>query len=211
MRTPTKETFLRDVAVHEMDVMCDSGIHRHITFSRDGSSVYRFHITTWPGYLAISGDMGTFVFARPRDMFEFFRGDGINLGYWAEKLHATERHGGHREFSIDLYRAALRDDFRGWRFDNWRQMRAAWREVTDEIWEPDNLHDAIGEALRYRCSVTGNDFQDFWDHMLEDYTYRYVWCCYAIQWAIGRYDASLAAPANDNTQTETTDGSTKAA
>lgn len=198
----TKDEFLRNVFNHELTIDLDEGLHRHLTFKNPETYNRCFHITTWPGYLAISGDMGTFVFSRLRDMFEFFRGEWINLGYWAEKLQATDRGGGHLKFSLDLYQDALRDDFRGWSFDNWQQMRAAWREVTDEIWEPDNLHDALDAVLRYRCIVTGNDFQDFWDHALEGYTYHYVWCCYAIQWATSVYDAQVLAAANDNGKTK---------
>lgn len=51
-------------------------------------------------YLCYTGDMGTYVFQRLTDMFEFFRTDreykkrnggklAVNLSYWGEKLQAT--------------------------------------------------------------------------------------------------------------------------
>lgn len=91
------EAFTRNTATHEMTVLRDDGLYRHLRFrhmaeQKDGSpkpsSSYWFDIITWPGYLVITGDMETFVFARTTDMFEFFRGDRVNPGYWAEKLQA---------------------------------------------------------------------------------------------------------------------------
>ncbi|WP_394165088.1 hypothetical protein [Neptunomonas phycophila] len=97
----TQERFLNDVANHTLKVIKDDGLHRHLSFTQDGSSVYRFDLITWPGYLCICGDMGEYVFRRLPDMFEFFRMDkndfmnkpdqklSINPHYWSEKLQAT--------------------------------------------------------------------------------------------------------------------------
>lgn len=74
----------------EMEIVQDEGVHRHIRFRRPGTSLYSFDLTTWPGYLAISGDVEVFVFSRERDMFGFFGGNRkhIDPGYWAEKVRA---------------------------------------------------------------------------------------------------------------------------
>ena len=97
-RQPTEESFLNDVSKHEMKVLLDNGIYRHLRFKQQGSSNMWFDVVTWPGFLAYTGDMGAFVFARLEDMFEFFRGRPvddkdklyINLGYWGEKLEAVD-------------------------------------------------------------------------------------------------------------------------
>lgn len=101
MPQPNEKSFLRDVKDHVMEIRQDDGLYRSIRFQKPGRWTYGFDITTWPGYLCISGDMGCFVFARLPDMFEFFRGQkphikgdktlGINLGYWAEKVQAQDR------------------------------------------------------------------------------------------------------------------------
>lgn len=194
MRHPSNEIFQRDVAGHLMTSHCDNGIHRHLAFKNPDSFACGFHITTWPGYLAISGDMGSYVFSRLPDMFEFFRGDdGINPGYWAEKLTAHDQHGGHKAFDSDLYRECLKRDFEGWHFTSEDDRAKAWEAIEDEwggISQADTLHDALNKALRWKCPISGQGFTDFWDHTLEDYTYRFIWCCLAIVWAIGIYDAS---------------------
>ncbi len=81
--------FKKDVSEHQMNVIKNEGVYRHLTFQKPGTSVYYFEIITTPGLLTINGDMGTYVFSRLHDMFEFF-GDkqGINPSYWGEKLLA---------------------------------------------------------------------------------------------------------------------------
>lgn len=73
MRDITEETFLADVAAHQIHVLRDDGVHRHIRFKRPGTYCMQFDLITWPGYLCYTGDMGTYVFNRLEDMFEFFR------------------------------------------------------------------------------------------------------------------------------------------
>jgi hypothetical protein len=89
------ERFYRDTAHHELTILHDDGLYRHIRMmpNRTRSSAYWYEIITWPGNLVFRGDGETFAFSRTEDMFEFFRSglykDGsvhINPGYWAEKL-----------------------------------------------------------------------------------------------------------------------------
>lgn len=195
---PSVDEFLRDVATHEMTVRTDDGTFRHITFGRPGSSVYRFHLTTWPGYIAISGDMGCFVFSRLPDMFEFFRDKWINPGYWAEKIQATNKHGGHRKFSFDLLKKAIAADFENWDFEDEAQKSAAWKEIADDysglLYEAEcsDLQFATSTVMDWKCPITGQEFHDFWEHDLEDYTHHFIWCCRAILWGIEQYDAATA-------------------
>jgi hypothetical protein len=91
------EEFIKDVSQHKMQILRDDGLYRHIRFKRENTSCYYFDLITWPGALCYTGDMGTFVFSRIPDMFEFFRTDGekgadlrINPGYWSEKLLAVD-------------------------------------------------------------------------------------------------------------------------
>ncbi len=60
----TLERFLGDVKGHVFEIKNDDGLYRNITVKKPDSSIYGYKITTWPGYLCISGDMGTYVFSR---------------------------------------------------------------------------------------------------------------------------------------------------
>lgn len=189
--------FQRAVAKHVMTIHCVSGIHRHLTFRNPGTFAYGFHVTTWSGYLCISGDLGSFVFSRLPDMFEFFRGESINSGYWAEKLTADDKHGGHRTFSHERYRAALENDFAQWIFDSEEDRAQAWEAIEDEytgILGASTTDEAMRQALDWKCHISDQRFADFWEHDLEEYSYRFLWCCFAIQWAIARFDEATATP-----------------
>lgn len=115
------ERFPRDVADHQMIPSLDDGLYRHLRFrrvapwtDRDGvehppsqSSSCWFDLITWPGHLTITGDGGTYTFARERDMFEFFRGHGINPGYWAEKVRGEVRL---KRYSQERFRQYVTED-----------------------------------------------------------------------------------------------------
>jgi hypothetical protein len=197
--TEIKDRFLSCVTEHEMNILSESGMFRQITFKKPTSYNYHFHITTWPGYLAISGDAGCYVFARLSDMFEFFRGDHINPSYWSEKLQAVDQNCGYKEFSDKLFHEAIKSDFDEWQFEGDEEeaiesRKNAWAaiqesDISDDE-TPDSIEDAVRRAMDYKCPVSGNTFGDFWDHNLQDYTFRFLWCCHAIQWAITKYDAA---------------------
>jgi hypothetical protein len=185
------ERFKKAVIEHEMIVVRNDGLHRHFTFKSPRTYNHHFHITTWPGYLAISGDVGCYVFARLPNMFNFFRGDRINPSYWSEKLQASDR-SGIQEFSEDAFRAAIKNDFDQWSFDDDAQKHAAWEalqesDLSDDVC-PESLENAVRTAMVYKCPVTGNTFGDFWEHDLQEYTFRFLWCCHAIRWAVAEYD-----------------------
>ena len=190
--------FLHDVRGHELTIVVDQGVHRHITLGRPGSFNYRYHITTWPGYLAISGDAGSYTFARLVDMFEFFRDEEgknrINEGYWAEKLQAVDRFGGRDELDEEAYRDALRRDTIA-HFENENLALSQAKEVVREMRDsylfdpPDDRDEAIQQAMAFRCPITHEyPFNEFWDHRLTCASFRLVWCMRAIVWGIKQYD-----------------------
>jgi hypothetical protein len=58
----------------------------------------------------------------------------------------------------------------------------------------DNLDQGPGVAFdhlnRFSYPVGGHifEFTDSWEWNYREYTYRYIWCCYALAWAIKKYD-----------------------
>lgn len=91
MTQPTLQQFLNDVKNHELTIHHNNGLFRHLTFQEHGTNDKHFNITTFPGYLIITGELGALVFSRCEDMFRFFRSDDlkINPDYWAEKIRST--------------------------------------------------------------------------------------------------------------------------
>jgi len=183
----TKEVFLEDIKNHKVQIVKDDGLYRHLICS-SGSFNQRFEIVTFPNYLVCAGDMGDFVFTRIDDMFQFFRGKDINTYYWAEKCVAESVYGnGIREFSSKLFHEAVLEHTRLY-LD---------LDENDEI--PEDIMDEIYVLLHcdneYECVSAMNDFSsdkieftDFWENTVREKTYHFVWCCYALVWAINEYD-----------------------
>lgn len=172
-----------DLVNHRMTIENDNGVHRSIYFGEPGNCCAHFRINTWPGHLSISGDMGTFVFSRVEDMFTFFRGDGVNLHYWAEKVQAQSTFGaGVMRYEPDTLRATLQEYLKD-------------HDDADTIME--NVSPYLSsdysaqEAIRRIYEHEGlSDFvTDLSEGCYKDYTPQYKWCCSAIVWAIKMYDA----------------------
>lgn len=192
--------FLADVKLHKMTVFRDEGVNRHIRFSQPNRGAYYFDLITWHGHLCITGDCGTYVFSRLRDMFEFFRTDRtespeklfINAGYWGEKLQSVCVGGGYREFDTDAFESRVRDFYNAW-VDAERptedEADELWEEIESDVLSPsyDGEYPAY-EAARSFC-YGRFEFVDFFDGGgTQRYTHSYLWCLYAIAWGIQQYD-----------------------
>lgn len=216
----TEASFLKDVATHEMQLLRDDGVYRHLRFKRPGTVCMYFDLITWPGFLCYTGDMGTFVFTRLRDMFEFFRTDReyaqrrgdrqlfVDHGYWSEKLVAVDgqrSNGSAMEFSEALLRAYVNETRLEWIREarasgslSRDERRELWEEVDNEVLSRiDDGEDAVYIALRdFRWipkrgrCVPEYEFTDFWEIEFKQFTRRFQWCCFALAWGIERYDSA---------------------
>jgi hypothetical protein len=221
----TQERFLKDAGKHTMTVIQDDGIHRHLGFRKPSpaGSEYWFKLITYPGELVITGDMGTCVFRRLEDMFEFFRADqkhhektgqddtlGINPQYWGRKLQAFPKEG-YKQFSAETFRANVKESFDNWvesnkpyADDNCEDCTKAQREafdtakadllraLEDEVLNcaDDGETRALDAASNFRWGQGEWEFeiQDIWEWDCKEYTFHFIWSCYAIAWSIQQYD-----------------------
>lgn len=188
-------SFKRDTANHSMKVVSDSGLHRHLSFTNNGSSCYRFDLITWPGYLCITGDCGTYVFRRIQDMFDFFRGDGINPSYWGEKLESTDKCDGYKKYSPEKFEAEIKEWTDNWEFEDDDQKAEVLSQVRGDVLScGDEKSSAFNAAYCY-SSDYGHQFNDFFECDLSEYTFRYLWCLNAIVYGIQEYDKAQVAAA----------------
>lgn len=189
----TAERFLSEVSKHELSVELRDGLHRHLKFKNPASGIYWFDLITWPDFLCICGDCGTYVFRRhgSPDMLAFFRQDElrINPGYWSEKLQAGGRgSAGHEEFSPNKFRDAVKDYFEdfGCAGDDKRQ-RVWWAIESDVLPSAeDGEHAALQAVSDFKCE--GFQFIDFFEYDLMEYTDQFIWCLYAIVWGVQKFD-----------------------
>lgn len=195
--------FIRDVSSHQLSVIRDEGLYRHLCFSRPNSRAYSFDIITWPGYLTITGDMGTWTFSRITDMFEFFT-DGhfgarssfqTNPSYWSEKFEAGNRRSQYDspcfEFDDEQFQKGLR---------NWlANYIAECDDEHDREMAKDAVSDLCSQEFRNEWMATQAIHDAYfpsdvcsWDvaeHLspLQKYCHSYIWICFAIVWGIERY------------------------
>ena len=187
------ESFLTDVAGHAMAVMQDNGVYRHLRFRKPASSNMWFDLVTWPGNLAIRGDMGTWVFSRVEDMFTFFRSRDrqlrINESYWCEKIESESRFGGpSRKFAPDLFKANVLSALDGYDLGGYEkeEIVAVLQEEVFALEDEPSARAALADFEYNKFS-----FQDTWEINGQGYAYHFIWCLYAIVWGIQQYEAVL--------------------
>ena len=198
-----KQRFEKDVANHTMKIVHQDGVYRTIECRQIGSVNYSFTIVTTPYYLAYMGDMGTYVFSRNTalDMLDFFRktnrGEEIPYGYWKGKLEAGE----YKQFDA----------------------QTAVTEAMEMLEQEESINfascdykslDEIKEFLEYSAEDGEHEYftvlSDLMDELeIDDWyetckrvykpTFHYIWCCYAILWAIAQY-VSMTNKAETNEQ-----------
>ena len=189
--TDIAERFARETADHQMTVLHDDGLYRHLRFSSNphGYGEYWFDLITWPDCLTIRGDYGNaYTFSRLPDMFEFFRGKRINPGYWSEKLSSGRN--SVREYSEDVFRQVVREHVAdAIRYSD--APRGISRAVRDDLLNGDDLHYEEGaRAVLDDFEYEGFRFKDTWEWDFRDYSWSFLWACHAIVWGIARYDAA---------------------
>ncbi len=203
----TYELFQRDVAEHKLTVKLSDGLYRHLHCGRPETISMSFSVITWPGHLAVTGDMGCYVFSRTPDMFAFFRSyteRDINLSYWAEKLQAEDT-GSESwcEFSEDSLRENCLDVL-SYRAEDFSEEKRA--EILEQLKEEVFSDESRSLEQAHQCledfDVDGEAFfQDTWEWNLTEPTFHYTWICYAILWAIARYDELQADVESKKTAT----------
>lgn len=199
----TLESFMKDVDQHQIKIIRDDGVYRHVRFARPDSGTLAFELVTWPGHLCYTGDMGTYVFQHGHDMFNFFRPPlnhkswgnlGVKTDYWAEKcISADPRYGVSRyspakakeEISDILDSEEASEETRGE-----VEERVSW--YADSGVNPEVSEAELRDAAEKFCSADGFKFRDFGEVNLHVRPYHYLWACYAIAWGVLQYDAEKA-------------------
>lgn len=195
------ERFLNDVSEHKLTVIREDGLYRHLRLSK-GSYCMQFDIVTFPGHLVFCGDLGTYVWSRLPDMFQFFRGrltDGVDLGYLREKCEAADKDSGIMqdvdpdEF-VQLCRNIVKQDEDD---DDTDEQKAKRQRLLDELLDELRLcdtHEQRCDVVREATELLGHDAWEYFS-WFRKYTLRFAWAALAVPWAITQYDEHRAADA----------------
>lgn len=175
-----REQFIGETREHEMHVLHDDGLYRHLRFQKPGTGIWHWDLITWPGSLAIRGDIGEgHIFTRTDDMLAFFdhgqTEHQINVHYWAEKL--------------DLGR----DSVKGFNTDRFVEWCA---EYAPDIPEDEAIVDYEFAAIELLDEYEiDRDFEDI--EQWQDYEHHFLIALYAILSGAKRYHEAKAAAENN--------------
>src|SRR5687768_13622067 len=163
--------FARDTAGHEMTVLHDDGLYRHLRFQPLQHGFYWFDLITVPYGLIFRGDGESYVFAidATEDMFVLFRKSSykrsINPGYWSEKLRSSRDAA--TAYSEKLFEEEVARDLSAAEED-YPDITEAWAEHLESEFNIEYEEEArraldefrFGERHRASCSECDWQFED---------------------------------------------------
>lgn len=163
---------------HKMTLELHAGMFRSWLCKNPGSSAYWFRITTIPGSLIITGDLGTMVVGRENDMLPWVRGCIDSTDYFAGKCQDTKT----RVFS----ETSLRE----WLAEQITEMEAC--PHSDASGVLDTLHSALSESSEHGPDWFYEELQDVFEGSeppsWTDWDSQFLWRRDAIRWFIREYD-----------------------
>jgi hypothetical protein len=212
------ERFFKETKNHQMEVLHNDGLYRHLRFREPRHSAYWFDLITWPGNLAFRGDGESYTFARANDMFHFFTQhelwkDGsvhINPQYWSEKLTS---HNQSEVYDEEIFKDRL-----------WEEVASMLEGGTVEKDQEERFRKAVTEMLEnddYSTDATAIQMLErfeFWNIEDHEYSYKYssekigfdeswewvsgctayewwyLWACHGIVWGIKQYYEMFGRP-----------------
>lgn len=173
---------------HVIQELARDGVVRCWRCGEPDTGIYAFWITTYPGTIVVSGDIGELIVARHYDMLPWCRGSVDSTSYFAQKVpHAIKT----TEFSEDRCREWIEGELANLRSEEWedhcrdKNTRDRLIEVlTDAM---DGLDgDNFGSGQMYHATYEvwqGNDPPSF-----EDWNPNFLWCRDAIRWFVRKHD-----------------------
>lgn len=226
----SRQRFWVETDKHEMTVLHNDGIYRHLRFMNPRNSGYWFELHTGPHFLLFRGDGESFVFSNgDRDMFRSFRNsihrDGSlhpDPGYWTQKLNSAEQA---QKWDDDVFRERLQEEIAYYieqeivppeHAERFREEVAFW--IEDEDLSTASLaikHMSEFEFYfeqdtrkrkknRYGFSSPDVQFDECWEWIAPctEYDWWYLWALHAILWGILKHDQYFGLDTHSLTEGE---------
>ena len=209
--------FLKRVESHQLTILKDDGIYKHLKFRKPDTSDTYFDLMFFPNHAVIVGDMGAWSFSRVEDMMRFFRGDSlenIDFGYWKEKVESCSRFGAGNSnspfsnFDFETFKESVIEYVDDYFTDSSRE-----ESEIDELKEDinDNVFNQISpysgcKGLDFKAYEVLNDysfdmgdypnahifqFEDIGDIGFTKVTPYFLFACFAMRWGIQQYDKTV--------------------
>jgi hypothetical protein len=191
-----KKQFEAEVGEHVLRVFHDDGVYRHIRLQKPGTGIWHWDLVTWPGHLAITGDIGDgWSFSREHDMFTWFGTGEINPSYWWQKM-PPELRAAAKEFSADALRQHAHESIAEWALDE-DGIEAALVEFDAEwkttAYEAEHEFRDIVRDFRFSRDGESFEFYDTWEWDAQEYDHHFLLALHAIVFGIRKYREYEAA------------------
>lgn len=172
-------------AEHKLTERLNDGLFRSYRCQKPGTWVYGFDVTFWPGWVAISGDIGELMLSRDSDMMPWLRGvlkrDTIDLSYVAEK---SPNNIVTREWTVEAAKSVI-------------ETIIEYRTEDDPDADVSALRELLSVDEQYEWntvtvpSLIDQGYHDFYGYGdAKDWTARFIWCVLALQWFVRAFDAA---------------------
>lgn len=193
-----ESTFRTQIASHTLEIVSKGPGPVLVLRCRKPDDIHLwFDIVVWPKHLTIASDHGCFTFRHWSidDMLTFFR-DGrqadeeyrVNLDYWSEKLVSDDTRFSFKEYDEGTAAEHLGDwlDEHSLSHDDDQRILEAFMEHVLDAESEEAAHVLIASFDWSEYGLSEPDGQWGWD--LRCYSDHFIWCCFAIVWAIREYD-----------------------
>ena len=187
-----KDHFGKATADHVLSIEHDDGLYRHIRFAKPGTNIYSFSVATWPGYLAIAGDVPTYIFTREPDMLSFFE----RCHGHPDPIYLSEKLSG--EFKTKRYSPeAFKKRVQEWLDGASEVLSDQARDFLHGMVQRELLSQAPGFEEEARSLLANfsaeSDFMqrvtisETWEWDLSEWDQNFLWCLWAIVRIIDLY------------------------
>jgi len=165
---------------HTVTVQHNEGMYRQWRCQKPGTRNCYFDVTTWPGYLAITGDIGDFVFARCDDMIPWVGGAVRDPGYAAEKCVA----GAIYDDRMELVDEWLSEDV-GYGNDGIENMPSEKQIALAYLREARTYMESVQQ---FQCELYNSCLNDGEMPAFQAFRYHFLWCLEALAWWLGKLE-----------------------
>jgi hypothetical protein len=163
---------------HIMTTRLGQGLFRNWQCARPGSSFYLFNVSTEPGRLFVTGDIGDMIFARESDMISWLRRCIGDPHYVAGKVQGRRP----REWSEDVVR--------DWLAERAKEEGADRKKLAKLGRTLDDGRPYFDIALHESGIINSADWPDF-----TAFTTEFLWIMEALKWFLLALDGQQAVTA----------------
>lgn len=179
---------------HVIELKFSNGLYRHWRCGRpDGSFTHSFNVVTWPGWMAVTGDMGSLMLSRIDDMVQFVRGHIESIDYFAEKVTQEIPV---KEFSpkkmIHVIQEKIDEIMEHSSDDDNDDQKGEDKEMIDRL---EALQRRLDDGDISECEASGEwmDITGDTDPSFRDFTSNFLWVREALIWFVANLKEEGAA------------------